>query len=317
MVVAVVGTMKAGKSTTINAIVGTEILPNRNKPMTALPTLIRHTPGQEIPVLKFKENKPINELILDLHYKIKDPKNQSIWSKLIKDPDMNDLRIMIDGKAFFKTEYEGRDGIYWFLKCLNDLVRLSSDFGVSFPFDSYSQVSMLPVIEVEFFHLRGKKSTGQLTLLDTPGPNEAGQQTHLRTMLKEQLSKASAVMAVMDYTQLKSVADAEVRVALQQISAVAKGRIYALVNKFDQRDRNSDSTDAVKSYVAENLMNRDAIFKDFVFPVSSNQAYLAKRALHEIDVNGCLRYPDKDKDVNADCAWVKDFGEEAFGKNGG
>ena len=42
MVVAVVGTMKAGKSTTINAIVGTEILPNRNKPMTALPTLIRH-----------------------------------------------------------------------------------------------------------------------------------------------------------------------------------------------------------------------------------------------------------------------------------
>lgn len=30
MVLAVVGTMKAGKSTTINAIVGTEILPNRN-----------------------------------------------------------------------------------------------------------------------------------------------------------------------------------------------------------------------------------------------------------------------------------------------
>lgn len=30
MVLAVVGTMKAGKSTTINAIVGTEVLPNRN-----------------------------------------------------------------------------------------------------------------------------------------------------------------------------------------------------------------------------------------------------------------------------------------------
>ncbi len=45
MVLAIVGTMKAGKSTTINAIVGTEVLPNRNRPMTALPTLIRHTPG--------------------------------------------------------------------------------------------------------------------------------------------------------------------------------------------------------------------------------------------------------------------------------
>ncbi len=44
MVLAVVGTMKAGKSTTINAIVGQEILPNRNRPMTSVPTLIRHVP---------------------------------------------------------------------------------------------------------------------------------------------------------------------------------------------------------------------------------------------------------------------------------
>ncbi|HBY77632.1 MAG TPA: dynamin, partial [Cyanobacteria bacterium UBA11148] len=42
MVLAVVGIMKAGKSTTINAISGSEILPNRNQPMTTLPTLIRH-----------------------------------------------------------------------------------------------------------------------------------------------------------------------------------------------------------------------------------------------------------------------------------
>lgn len=46
MVLAVVGTMKAGKSTTINAIVGKEILPNRNRPMTSVPTLIRHVPGK-------------------------------------------------------------------------------------------------------------------------------------------------------------------------------------------------------------------------------------------------------------------------------
>ena len=32
VVLAVVGTMKAGKSTTINAIVGREVLPNRNRP---------------------------------------------------------------------------------------------------------------------------------------------------------------------------------------------------------------------------------------------------------------------------------------------
>ncbi len=66
MVLAIVGTMKAGKSTTINAIVGTEVLPNRNRPMTALPTLIRHTPGQKEPVLHFftcRANRPFNSTI--------------------------------------------------------------------------------------------------------------------------------------------------------------------------------------------------------------------------------------------------------------
>ena len=43
MVLAIVGTMKAGNSTTINSIIGTVVLPNRNRPITALQTLIRIT----------------------------------------------------------------------------------------------------------------------------------------------------------------------------------------------------------------------------------------------------------------------------------
>ncbi len=72
MVLAIVGTMKAGKSTTINAIVGTEVLPNRNRPMTALPTLIRHTPGQKEPVLHFLHVSPIDTLITQLQKKLCD-----------------------------------------------------------------------------------------------------------------------------------------------------------------------------------------------------------------------------------------------------
>ena len=68
MVLAVVGTMKAGKSTTINAIVGREILPNRNAPMTAIPTLIKHSNGQKQPHLTFSEkaSQPANQLVRDL-----------------------------------------------------------------------------------------------------------------------------------------------------------------------------------------------------------------------------------------------------------
>lgn len=62
MVLAVIGTMKAGKSTTINAIVGMEILPNRETAMTTLPTLIRNKHGQTQPVLTINKIQPLLKL---------------------------------------------------------------------------------------------------------------------------------------------------------------------------------------------------------------------------------------------------------------
>lgn len=308
MVLAVVGTMKAGKSTTINAIVGTEVLPNRNRPMTALPTLIRHTPGQTEPVLQFSNSAPINDLMKTLQEVVKTPsavQAQHLQS-LDRNPDMVELLKLIGGKNFFKQTYQGADAIFWFLKSLNDLVRLSGELEVPFPFTSYDEVHEMPVIEVEFTYLRelGQVS-GRLTLLDTPGPNESGQE-HLREMLKEQLSKASAVLAVLDFSQLKSDADAEVRKDLEDIAGVAKGRLFALVNKFDQKDRYGDSAEQTQAFVAEDLMP-GLIQKDDVFPVSSRLAYLANRAKHEMLLN-------KQLPVAADrSAWVADFADLAFG----
>ena len=303
MVLAVVGTMKAGKSTSINAIVGAEVLPNRNRPMTALPTLIRHTPGILTPRLVFEKVKPLNDLLSILHSAIKKI-NPEILKELRNDPDMDQLLEKISHKKNFVSRYDGEEGIFNFLKGLNDLVRLCFATEVNFPFAEYSTVDAMPVIEVEFTHLKDTPATqGRLTLLDTPGPNEAGQQ-HLRHMLKDQLKKASAVLAVLDYTQLKSDADAQVRENLLEISETAKDRMYALVNKFDQKDRNSDDAAAVKKYVSQTLM-KGVIAQDGVFPVSANQGYLASRALNEIHRNGQLNTAD---------SWVKDFAEEAFGK---
>ncbi|VVP39017.1 GTPase Der [Pseudomonas fluorescens] len=306
MVLAVVGTMKAGKSTTINAIVGTEVLPNRNRPMTALPTLIRHTPGQVSPVLKFQNSRPINDLMLELHEVITSPAAQKNLHGVKQNADMNELLSLIQQKVSFEDRYEGADLIFWFLKSLNDLVRLSADLNVEFPFSHYDEVHEMPVIEVEFAHLgETSQAGGRLTLLDTPGPNEAGQQ-HLRKMLSEQLKKASAVLAVLDFTQLKSDADEQVRKELEDIATVAQGRLFTLVNKFDQKDRHGDTEEQVKSFVADTLMH-GMLKRSDVFPVSSRWGYLANRAKHEIFLHKVLPDPDKQP-------WVVDFAEEAFGR---
>ncbi|RDT54563.1 clamp-binding protein CrfC [Escherichia coli] len=304
MVLAIVGTMKAGKSTTINAIVGTEVLPNRNRPMTALPTLIRHTPGQKEPVLHFAHVGPIDALTQQLQTRLYTYDREKLAQKLEIDKDMSALLERIAKGDAFDKHYLGAQPIFHCLKSLNDLVRLSKALDVDFPFSAYASIENIPVIEVEFVHLAGlENDLGQLTLLDTPGPNEAGQ-PHLHKMLNEQLARASAVLAVMDYTQLKSISDEEVRHA---ISAVGRSvPLYALVNKFDQKDRNSDDEEQVRALIAGTLM-KGYINPTQIFPVSSMWGYLANRARHEIKQQGKLPDPEEQR-------WVQDFAEAALGR---
>ncbi|HAZ7745661.1 TPA: dGTPase [Escherichia coli] len=304
MVLAVVGTMKAGKSTTINAIVGQEILPNRNRPMTSVPTLIRHVPGKTEPVLHLEHIQPVRNLLITLQEKLATPAGQQVAQTLQQTGDTRELLDILTDDGWLKNEYHGEEEIFTGLASLNDLVRLAAAMGTEFPFDEYAEVQKLPVIDVEFSHLVGMDACqGTLTLLDTPGPNEAGQ-PQMEVMMRDQLQKASTVLAVMDYTQMNSKADEDVRKELNAIADVSAGRLFVLVNKFDEKDRNGDGADAVRQKVPA-MLNSDVLPASRVYPGSSRQAYLANRALHELRKNGTLP---------VDEAWVDDFVREAFGR---
>ncbi|HIA8611621.1 TPA: dynamin family protein, partial [Escherichia coli] len=292
------------KSTTINAIVGQEILPNRNRPMTSVPTLIRHVPGKTEPVLHLEHIQPVRNLLITLQEKLATPAGQQVAQTLQQTGDTRELLDILTDDGWLKNEYHGEEEIFTGLASLNDLVRLAAAMGSEFPFDEYAEVQKLPVIDVEFSHLVGMdECQGTLTLLDTPGPNEAGQ-PQMEVMMRDQLQKASAVLAVMDYTQMNSKADEEVRKELNAIADVSVGRLFVLVNKFDEKDRNGDGADAVCQKVPA-MLNSDVLPASRVYPGSSRQAYLANRALHELRKNGTLP---------VDEAWVDDFVREAFGR---
>lgn len=312
---AVVGTMKAGKSTTINAIVGTEVLPNRNQPMTTLPTVIRHCPGKKEPELTFPNPGPFNEIIDRLKAELLE-KSQSKGLDGIAFCGTEDGRQLVgrilDGSlGHIRQTYIGIQEIYHFLKSVNDIWRLASSSDVTIDMDKYldeyDELHEFPAIDIEFFHLRDQHSEhgqGQFTLIDTPGPNESGQ-PFLKHIMQEQLAKASAVLAVLDYTQLNAEADAEVRKALEQVAGVNDHRLFVLINKFDQKDRNGMDAEALRAYVVRNLFE-GSVEKEQVHPVSSMYGYLANRALYELSVAG--RLPDYCQNP-----WVEDFGKLALG----
>lgn len=303
VILAIVGTMKAGKSTTINAIVGKEIMPNRNRPMTAIPTLICHKKGQTEPRITFN-NHPINDFLEQVHKYLK------LNTKSIDNlqPELQKLCMGILKGVRFENNSIGAKRVFNVLSHFNDLVRLSEalEIGVEFPFSSYRDIHQLPIIEVEFDYLKNAgPSSGRLMLLDTPGPNEA-KQPQLKVMLEEQLRRSSAVVLVLDYTQLKSEAEAEVRDQLSKIPKIDQSRLYTFVNKFDQKNANADDARMTKVLVSSDLL-AGRIQIDRVYPISAQDAYLANRLSNYMRVY-------REKPVYVESSWVADFAKKAFGE---
>lgn len=308
VVLAVVGTMKAGKSTTINAIVGREVLPNRNRPMTSLPTLIAHRKGQVEPVLTF-DTKLINQYLFKLNKTNLNKYEQH--EKIATYPEIKDFIAKIKKGYQFKSKYQSEQDIFEFLAELNDLVRLSrviseNDEALRFPFSAYKEINALPRIEVEFTELAQQdEQMGNLVLLDTPGPNEADL-PELKAILNQQLKRSSAVMVVMDYTQLKSQADKDVREQLEKLPKIEKERLFALVNKFDQKNAHGDDEDITKKIIANDLL-RNQVKIENVYCISAHGAFLSSR------LAGYIQQHQKKPDYDA-LEWVKDFAKRAFGE---
>lgn len=316
-VVAVVGTMKAGKSTTINALVGEEILPNRELAMTTLPTLIRHTPNQKEPTLTISKLKPIQTLCDRASEKISQLLD-SDREKLLNDKNTQpELFRKIEVKELqFQSEYKGKTAIQSVLKDINDLFRLAKSHLLDLDVDSfiaeYDDFNNLPVIEIEFTHLSKytQLKTGTLSLLDTPGPNEAGQGETLRQRLTEQLKRASMVLCVMDYSKLNSMDDESVRTQIAELKTIFENRLYIAVNKYDQHTSNCMDEGSVKKYAARLIADSleiDSFEEKLVFPISSLPALLATRIERELSIHEHLPNP-----FEIGNGWVNDFGEKAF-----
>lgn len=309
VVLAVVGTMKAGKSTTINAIIGKEILPNRNRPMTALPTLICHNSAQSTPRLTLKPGA-VNAFLVKVRQYLPLWRAWVTEQNLVITPEMEDLVGFIEEGGAFLHEYYGQDAIFLALARFNDLVRLTKSIGnferahkvqhpLTFPFDRYTNFRDLPCIDVAFDLPQDAPSQGRFMLLDTAGPNESGFE-ELQNSMCAQLERASAVLLVLDYTQLGSVSEAFIRAQINDMPTIGKDRLFVAINKCDQKTAHSDTPEQSRTHVYHHLL-LDKVHCQNVYPISARRAYLGRAMVHALPARPA--YGD----------WVQDFACEVYG----
>lgn len=219
--VAVVGVVKAGKSTFINSIIGQAILPAATQAATAWPCRIRHERDHMMPVLTCNP-EPFNKALSAIRaagispsklgksaHTQAPPKGSGPPSKLEKWKDIwlnlpryvQENTKLYQGGWVLKSTASGVDEIRGLLADINDTYRLCMRFGI--PFDEMQSSNSWPVIHVHFKSLPDDENV-QFEFIDVPGTEESmSKESFLHTVGKA-IAQSDAVVAVVNGLQLET-----------------------------------------------------------------------------------------------------------------
>lgn len=296
---AVIAPMKAGKSTIINAIVGDDLLPSRNAAMTTIPTEIIFDKKAEKSTLILDEDirKIFTDSYLILQAEIETLKRENrLAEKMGQYPHLQELIDEIHSLTqsqlpnfLNSSQIEGKENITKALTSLNDIFRVISV--LSPENDPIEKLEKVPRIITPYWNSQKdneSNSYGNLVIVDTPGPNEAGDNLKLTYVVEQELKKSSIILIVLDFTQLNNQAADEVKRQVKPIIDL-RGRenLYVLVNKIDQRRKGDMTSEDVKKFVANDLYLSQSNQSNTVFEISAIQAFSATRFLLELQ-----QFPD-------------------------
>lgn len=285
---AIVAPMKAGKSTIINAIIGQELLPSRNAAMTTLPTEMIFDANLTEPLLILSPEirDAFQRTFFALQDRIRKLGNEIVQEKIAQYPHLAKLALGIQAKTggSIAEKISGHQRVINNLGALNDIVRLCS---VLDPLaDPLQYLTDVPRIYTPFW--RSQKSAqanllGNLVIVDTPGPNEAGENLRLVNVVSEQLQNSSLVLLVLDFTQLRTEAAEKVKQDVQRVIDLrGKENLYVLINKVDQRRKGDMTPEQVQQFVAAELGIGGSDNTERVFEVSARWAFSAANFMHEL-----------------------------------
>ncbi len=285
---AIVAPMKAGKSTIINAIIGQELLPSRNAAMTTLPTEIIFDANLTEPLLILSPEirDVFQRTFFTLQDRIRKLGNERVQEKIAQYPHLAKLASGIQAKTegSIAEKISGHQRVINNLGALNDIVRLCSLLDPLA--DPLQYLTDVPRIYTPFW--RSQKSAqanllGNLVIVDTPGPNEAGENLRLVNVVSEQLQNSSLVLLVLDFTQLRTQAAEKVKQDVQRVIELrGKENLYVLINKVDQRRKGDMTPEQVQQFVAAELGIGGSDNTDRVFEVSARWAFSAANFMHEL-----------------------------------
>lgn len=247
--VCVLGNYSTGKSTFINALIGSEILPNGSNPVTAKVYKIARS--------KFKDRASIKLNYRDQKITLIMTAEETHFENLSSSNDLTDL---LSGQVIAMTHESIVLRMNKAVSIINDFKNDEEDNGIA------------DLIEIEIPFVNGilARSQHPFVLFDTPGSNSASNAKHLR-VLKEAMSNMTNGLPIFLATPdtLDSTDNENLYNMLNNLDELDKRFTMIVVNKADKNDLNRKES----SEEEEKLILRQAIprhlYSAGIFYVSS------------------------------------------------
>ncbi|HAZ48857.1 MAG TPA: hypothetical protein DDW76_14705 [Cyanobacteria bacterium UBA11369] len=287
---AIAAPMNAGKSKIINAIIGQELLPSSATAMTTLPTEIVLKENVAEPILKLSPRicEAFKKALAAIRQTIEQQGMEEVLKHTGEYPHLASLlqKIHSHSKIDFgsSAETSGSKNINNILTELNHIIRLCNILAVSQDRDPLQLLNDddIPSIETPFFRTQQNQQLeklGNLIIVDTPGPSEAGVSEKLEIVVSKQLNRSQLVLLVLNFTELRAEAAEKIKAEVQKVIRTrSQDSLYVLVNKIDQRREGDINTEEVKQFVVHNLKLANT---NRVFEVSARQAFCANDFLRQ------------------------------------
>lgn len=269
LTIGVIGQMKCGKSTLLNALIfGQEVLPAATTPMTASLSIITYGEQKKLEAefynskewdeLKLLANRNLNEIVSDDNTKSKIQAAKEIVEKSVKiESEINSLLGSKKEDSFDKLiDYVGADGKF---------IAITKSVKIYMPLD----------------YLKG------VEIVDTPGLNDPIVSREERT--KDFLSRADAVIMLLYAGRAFDSTDKDI--IFNKLRGIGIGKLLLGVNKYDlciENDSESDIISNVKNELLRaskeyqnNSIAKLAIEKDPLL-LSANMALMSKMDIDKI-----------------------------------
>lgn len=247
--ICVVGNYSAGKSSFINALIGIELLPSGDRPVTARIFQIERSSQQDRALIKFKlagENVHVRITNEGIRITPTEAKGELIDSLKASGADAPDLDITSRARVLldvFNT-YKEQDREH---PMLSDLVEVEVPFGRLTDWDT------------------GKK----VVIFDTPGSNSSTNQDHSRVLAEAMRGMSDGLpIYVTIYDALDSTDNANLYEDISKMPALDERFAMIVVNKSDDADLPEDGFIGHKDWIMDTVIARN-LYAQGIYFVSS------------------------------------------------